>query len=212
MSSWRANRAVVTLVVVGLGDGSTLAMERHTESARASARTSASGASGGADRHPRWPAQKHVPSSNLRVATLSRVMVGVGAPRGVLLARFGALFVFRASARAQDGSSTLAAQAEGTTKRRVLATGAPESPGQWLLGKPSPARKGAPSRRSRVRESGVILVGVRGRLEFGACLPTAHFLSLETVDWLRLDRTHLRPLFDRFILMFAESESESVIK
>ena len=141
--------------------------ETEREAARAFSR-----ASDGVERHQRQPSKKHDQSSILRTTTHSGVMVVTGAPRGTLLVRFGALFVFRASARARDESTCLALACERTTTISVVAIGDPESPGLRLPGKPPPAPKGSLPRRARVRESGVIPVGVRGWLEFGASLPS----------------------------------------
>ena len=149
----RAIRTLCALVVVVHGDAPppALARDREREAARAFSR-----ASDGVERHQRQPSQKHDQSSILRTTTQSGVMVVTGAPRGTLLVRFGALFVFRASARARDESTCLALACERTTTISVVAIGDPESPGLRLPGKPPPAPKGSLPRRARVRESGVI--------------------------------------------------------
>ena len=110
--------------------------ETQREAARAFSR-----ASDGVERHQRQPSQKHDQSSILRTTTHSGVMVVTGAPRGTLLVRFGALFVFRASARARDESTCLALACERTTTISVVAIGDPESPGLRLPGKPTPHQK-----------------------------------------------------------------------
>ena len=151
----KGGRAICTfcaLVVVVHGDAPPPALARDRERGRASVFSRL----GRRRETPRQPSQKHDQSSILRTTTHSGVMVVTGAPRGTLLVRFGALFVFRASARARDESTCLALACERTTTISVVAIGDPESPGLRLPGKPPPAPKGSLPRRARVRESGVI--------------------------------------------------------
>ena len=141
--------------------------------------------SGGVDRHRRLPVKNMFSACSLLVPIHRNMFYahgGEGAPRAPLQVRFGALWVIPTAARARDESSPLAAQAERTTTIQAAIVGFPGSPGQGLLGKPSPERREELLARWRawrsagiwgsaglMRESGLMMGGPF--LQASNCLP-----------------------------------------